>query len=523
MTISNLVKEDTAVYQCNASNVHGYVFKDFYLNILAIPPIMRESPANITYAVVGSTTTIKCLVYGVPNPKVNWKKNGQDLIGKNFQLLENGNLELVNILEEDEGNYTCQAENKFGSLEETGQLEVKDKTKIIQPPENLEVPIGQSATFHCKAEVDPTLSMTVKWFFNGEPIDYHQDPRVKQLESQSLFINTVKVSDSGIYTCYTETAIDKDSAWASLIVQSVPEPPIIIDVQCEIHVADIQWEPMGDGHAVILGYNIQYNTSFNPDIWKDSFVNIPASDTRFKVAMSPWTDYTFRVIAFNKIGSSEPSEYSKQCSTPSDVPDKHPDQVKGEGTKPDNLVISWKPMPRIEHNAPGFYYKVYWQRDDLPDAQKTIKFVKDWKQGSLVVDQQPTFRPYRIKVEAYNSKGRAKITAPEVLGYSGEDVPLEAPQNFRLIRLISATTAKFGWDAVPSSSLRGHFMGYKIRIRTSEDHPDHWREQLFPENNTQEIVNILKPFSKNVAEVVAVNGKYSGPPSHKVSFITPEG
>lgn len=34
LTIAELEKSDTAVYQCNASNVHGYSFKDFYLNVL---------------------------------------------------------------------------------------------------------------------------------------------------------------------------------------------------------------------------------------------------------------------------------------------------------------------------------------------------------------------------------------------------------------------------------------------------------------------------------------------------------
>jgi hypothetical protein len=48
------------------------------------------------------------------------------------------------------------------------------------------------------------------------------------------------------------------------------------------------------------------------------------------------------VIAKNKIGPSQPSEPSKQyCSTPEDVPHKNPDNVIGQGDRPDNLVIRW--------------------------------------------------------------------------------------------------------------------------------------------------------------------------------------
>lgn len=57
--------------------------------------------------------------------------------------------------------------------------------------------------------------------------------------------------------------------------------------------------------------------------------------------MSPWANYTFRVIAINKIGKSLPSANSQSCSTESEVPHKNPDDVKGEGDRPDNLVITW--------------------------------------------------------------------------------------------------------------------------------------------------------------------------------------
>lgn len=58
--------------------------------------------------------------------------------------------------------------------------------------------------------------------------------------------------------------------------------------------------------------------------------------------MSPWANYTFRVIAWNKIGPSTPSAHSSDiCTTTAEVPHKNPDNVIGEGDQPDNLVIKW--------------------------------------------------------------------------------------------------------------------------------------------------------------------------------------
>ena len=34
LSIQNVTKSDTAVYQCNVSNIHGYVFANFFVNVI---------------------------------------------------------------------------------------------------------------------------------------------------------------------------------------------------------------------------------------------------------------------------------------------------------------------------------------------------------------------------------------------------------------------------------------------------------------------------------------------------------
>jgi hypothetical protein len=57
--------------------------------------------------------------------------------------------------------------------------------------------------------------------------------------------------------------------------------------------------------------------------------------------MTPWANFTFRVIAMHKIGKSHPSIHSAVCTTLPDVPYKNPENVEAAGTEPSNLVISW--------------------------------------------------------------------------------------------------------------------------------------------------------------------------------------
>jgi neuronal cell adhesion molecule len=126
------------------------------------------------------------------------------------------------------------------------------------------------------------------------------------------------------------------------------------------------------------------------------------------------------VIAWNKIGQSLPSPHSKICTTQPAVPAKNPDNVEGKGTSPDNLVISWTPMPEINHNAPRFQYRVLWRRD-IPGEQWQSKDINDWQTDRILVPNQPTYQGYRIKVVALNEKGQSNIAAKEIIGYSGED------------------------------------------------------------------------------------------------------
>ncbi|XP_049512867.1 neuroglian isoform X2 [Dermacentor silvarum] len=522
LIIEELTKADTAVYQCNASNIHGYAFRNFILNVVETP-LIEEPPAPLTVGVVMSRATMRCRVSRVARPEVKWMKDSQELTGGRYHILDSGDLQIDGLRFTDQGEYTCHASHKSRVDVASGSLEVKRRTRITQPPRDYEVAAGKAATLRCNAEADPSLELSIGWLFNGQPVDLAADPRVVQLNDNSLIITRTTELDSGVYTCVARTEVDSDRAMAALIVQDVPNPPQMVQVDCDVSMAVVHWKPTGDRRAPILSYSIQYNTSFSPDTWEDAFVNIPAHDTKFKVSMSAWTNYTFRVVARNKIGPSLPSGASSRCTTPEDVPHNNPDQVMSRGESFDNLVITWAPMSPIEHNAPGFFYKVLWKRDDIPGSAWNEHIIEDWKQNRLVVPDQPSFKPYRIKVEAHNRLGQANTAPREVIGYSGENVPLAAPQVLQLTEVINARTAKFTWSPVSSESVRGNFRGYKIQTWTTDEGKERLREMVVPANVNTSIVSLFRPYSRNVVHILAFNDMYNGPPSDTLDFTTPEG
>lgn len=239
--------------------------------------------------------------------------------------------------------------------------------------------------------------------------------------------------------------------------------------------------------------------------------------------MTPWSNYTFRLIAENKIGPSEPSPPSEQCTTQPDVPFKNPENVQGQGTTPNNLIISWTAMTPNEHNAPGFFYKVFWKRKDLENEAWNSRQINDWTQTKQVIENTPTFKPYRIKVEAHNSRGQSLLQASEVVGWSGENRPTDSPKNFINIPPVEPKASTFRWEPVSLESIRGHFRGYKIQTWTAEESEDQCREVNVPSNVTHVRVEALRPNSRNYVQVLAYNQQYNGPASERIEVVTPEG
>ena len=86
------------------------------------------------------------------------------------------------------------------------------------------------------------------------------------------------------------------------------------------------------------------------------------------------------------------------------------------------------------------------------------------------------FLVFRIRVVAHNAKGEANVSPEEFIGYSGEDVPAEAPTNFTLNEVVGPRSAVVSWNPVNENSIRGDFKGYKIQTWTQKSGEEKFRE-----------------------------------------------
>lgn len=545
----NLTMDDAQVIQCNSTNKHGYIFQNAYLNVLSEPPLIQDPPKEIQRAAEGQTINLTCQVFGSPKPIIVWRKGQEQLTGGRFKVMDEGHLQIEDVSLVDAGMYTCTATNKLGTASATGTLVVRRKTLIQTEPLDIMIYEGTEAKFTCTATTDPeeVVNLRIDWMKDNQMINYALAQRVfKNDMDNSLTISGTISLDTGKYTCVASNGLDQSMASAQLVVQAPPDPPNNVWTRCynQERYAEVFWQPGKENYAPILNFVVQFNTSFTPDTWYDIANNISQNERMRKVYLSPYGNYTFRALARNKIGMSPPSAHTEvMCSTLPDVPDKNPENVIGEGDLPNNLVIFWTPMPKIEQNAPDFKYIVSWRRADKENAVENVANVQRsdaWHY--LVPDIQDTYAPFHIKVKANNAQGDSSVEPVTVLGYSGEAEPNESPSDVYVIpESIKATSAKLTWTQVDTDpeNIRGFFRGYRIQFGKTSEWPYNIREQdviindplQYPRprvkrdlpENVKVTVKYLPPDSDVTLQVRVLNKYYAGPPSSVINFKTSEG
>ncbi|XP_033612771.1 neuronal cell adhesion molecule isoform X33 [Fukomys damarensis] len=521
---SNVQERSSAVYQCNASNEYGYLLANAFVNVLAEPPRILTSENTLYQVIANRPAFLDCAFFGSPLPTIEWFKGakGSALHEDIYVLHENGTLEIPVAQKDSTGTYTCVARNKLGIAKNEVHLEVKDPTRILKQPEYAIVQRGSTVSFECKVKHDHTLIATVTWLKDNGALP--NDERFT-VDKDHLVVTDVRDDDGGTYTCAANTTLDDVSASAELSVVDVPNPPFDLELTNQLDKSvQLSWTPGDDNNSPITKFVIEYEDAMHEaGLWHHQ-AEVSGTQTTAQLKLSPYVNYSFRVMAENSIGRSLPSEGSEQYLTKAAEPDKNPTAVEGLGSEPDNLVITWKPLNGFESNGPGLQYRVSWRQRDGDDEWTSVVVANVSK---YIVSGTPTFVPYLIKVQALNDVGFAPEPAV-VMGHSGEDLPMVAPGNVH-VNVLNSTLAEVQWDSVPLKSIRGHLQGYRIYYWKAQSPSQRNRRHVekkiltFQGSKTHGMLPGLEPFSHYSLNVRVVNGKGEGPASPDRAFSTPEG
>ncbi|XP_029429710.1 neurofascin isoform X6 [Rhinatrema bivittatum] len=461
----------SAVYQCNASNDHGYLLANAFVSVLDMAPRMLGSRNQLIKVIEYNRTRLDCPFFGSPIPVLRWFKNGQgsNLDGGNYRVYENGSLEMNMARKEDQGIYTCVATNILGKAESQVRLEVKDGTRILKGPDDQIVKRGSTTRLECRVKYDPTLRMTVTWLKDGTPL--YLGNRMKK-EEGALTIHGVAEKDQGMYMCVASTDLDQDSASAHLTVQAAsaptsrmtslpkdkPEPPRDLELtDLAERSARLTWIPGDDNNSPITDFIIQFEEDrYQPRTWHN-LSTVRGNVNSAILNLSPYVNYQFRVMAVNEVGSSLPSSPSERYQTNGAPPEVNPSDVQGEGTRKNNMEITWTPLNATQAYGPDLRYNVMWRQRSMGESWKNVTV----KTSKHVVWQTPVYVPYEIRVQSENDFGKGP-EPPLILGYSGEDLP-SAPRYLR-VRQPNPQSIILEWGHPEHPN--GVLTGYSLRYQT---------------------------------------------------------
>ncbi|KAG9485487.1 hypothetical protein GDO78_008524 [Eleutherodactylus coqui] len=455
---------NSAVFQCNASNAHGYLLANAFINILGnylhpqdtlLPLVFLDHIIYDTIA-FGNTTRFK-------------NGQGSNLDGGNYRVHENGTLEISVVRKEDQGKYTCVATNILGNAENTVRLEVKEPTRIIKGPEDQIARRGTSVRLDCRVRSDPTLRLTVIWMKDDSQL--YISSRMKK-EDDALIIFGVAEKDQGAYTCVAKTELDQDFAKAYLTIQETstsptsrltsvqrdkPDPPMDLELtDLAERSVRLTWTPGDDNNSPITGFIIQFEEDrFQPGTWYN-LASVPGNVNSALLRLSPYVNYQFRVLALNDLGSSMPSPSSERYQTNGAPPEVNPSEIRGAGTRKDNMEITWAPLNSTQAYGPNLRYIVKWRQRHTGEPWSNVTV---WT-NKHVVWNTPVYTPYEIRVQAENEFGRSPEPGT-VIGYSGEDLPSQ-PKNFRFSEP-NREVIFLDWS--PPEHPNGNLTGYSVRFQ----------------------------------------------------------
>ncbi|XP_052400437.1 contactin-1a [Carassius gibelio] len=531
---TDLTFDDSGMYQCIAENRHGTIYANAELRVFAGAPSFEGNPVKPKLlGAKNGRVVIDCKPRAAPRPTISWSK-GTELLHNSSRIFirPDGSLELLNITKSDEGRYTCFAENNRGRANSSGSLSVTDATKITLAPSNTDVSVGKSARMECATSHDPTLDLTFIWSLNTHVIDFDRDREhyerkmdVNQdgqtgTSSSELLISNTQLKHAGRYSCTAQTPVDNVTVSAELVVRGPPGPPGGVRVD-EVMASSVRvtWSHGTDNLSPISKYNIQYRDVREQQDWREastSPVNVEGNAEMASVInLTPWTEYEFRVIATNTLGTGPPSDPSPKITTKEARPVVAPSDISGGGGTSRELTITWTPVQPQYYYGSNFGYIIAFKPQNDPEWM-TVTLTDPQAQKYIHKDSKiPPSTRFEVKMKAFNSQGEGPFSVSAFI-YSAQDVPAEAPTIIEA-RTLSATEAVVSWVPVQLQTVEGYQVWY-------------WRESVENEASAQRVLvssrenhtrlDNMKPNSHYLIEVRAYNGAGYGPASQRHKIYT---
>ncbi|XP_036821014.1 roundabout homolog 2 isoform X6 [Oncorhynchus mykiss] len=496
---------DEGTFTCLAENRVGKVEASASLTVRARPVAAPQFVIRPRDQIVaqGRTATFPCETKGNPQPAVFWQKEGsQNLLFPNqpqqpnsrFSVSSSGDLTISAVQRADAGYYICQALTVAGSILAKAQLEVTDVLTdrpppiIRQGPSNQTLGVDSVALLKCQASGDPIPS--ISWLKDGVSL-LGKDPRMSLQELGSLQMRSLRLSDSGIYTCVAASSSGETSWSAFLEVKDQagvmviknrddnellgpPSKPDVTDVTK--NSVSLSWQPGLTGATPISSFVIEAFSQSVSNSWQTVADHVKTTQYTVK-GLRPNTIYLFMVRAVNTQGLSDPSPMSEPVRTQDISPPaqgvdhRHVQKELGEVIvrlhnpvvlSPTTIQVTWTVDRQSQfiqgyrvlyRQMSGLFSPGPWQTQDVKIPSERSVVLSNLKKGILY---EFKVRPYFNEFQGMDSESRSARTT--------EEAPSAPPLQVTVLMVgnQNSTSISISWDPPPPDHQNGIIQEYKI-------------------------------------------------------------
>nr|XP_038937336.1 roundabout homolog 3 isoform X7 [Rattus norvegicus]XP_038937337.1 roundabout homolog 3 isoform X7 [Rattus norvegicus] len=376
LMMSHTFKSDAGMYMCVASNMAGERESGAAeLVVLERPSFLRRPINQVVLA--DAPVNFLCEVQGDPQPNLRWRKDDGELPTGRYEIRSDHSLWIEQVSAEDEGTYTCVAENSVGRAEASGSLSVHVPPQFVTKPQNQTAAPGENVSFQCETKGNPPPA--IFWQKEGSQVllfpSQSLQPMGRLLVSPrgQLNITEVKIGDGGYYVCQAVSVAGSILAKALLEIKGASIdglPPIILQGPANqtLVLGSSVWLP-----CRVIG-NPQPNVQWKKDeTWlqgDNSQFNLMDNGTLYIASVQEMDMGFYSCVAKSSIGEATWNSWLRKREHwgASPGPATEPGNPPGPPSQPivtevttNSITLTWKPNPQSGARATSYVIEAFSQ------------------------------------------------------------------------------------------------------------------------------------------------------------------